>query len=100
MHPTRRRFLAQSTALAAAAVSVGSLSRAASAESQKFRAAIIGHTGRGDYGHGMDIIFNDRADCEVVALADPDDAGRAKVAARCKPAREYRDYREMLEKEK
>jgi predicted dehydrogenase len=66
----------------------------------KFRCAIIGHTGRGDYGHDVVVIFNDRDDCQVVGLADPDEAGRKKAAERCKPARQYADYREMLEKEK
>ena len=66
----------------------------------KFRAAVIGHTGRGDYGHGLDVIFNDVPGVEVVALADPDDAGRAGAAGRCRAARQYADYREMLDKEK
>ncbi|GDY22426.1 3-chlorobenzoate-3,4-dioxygenase dehydrogenase [Verrucomicrobiota bacterium] len=66
----------------------------------KLRAAILGHTGRGDYGHGMDVAFNDRPDLEVVAVADPDPAGRAKAAARTKAPRHYADYRELLENEK
>ena len=65
---------------------------------EKFRAAVIGHTGRGGFGHGLDVIFNDRADCEVVAAADPVDL--AKVAAMVEAARYYDDYREMLAKEK
>src|SRR3954466_10081966 len=48
----------------------------------------------------MDLIFNDRTDCEVVAVADPDDAGRARAAGRCRAARQYADYRQMLAKEK
>src|SRR5688500_7210264 len=64
------------------------------------RAAVIGHTGRGDYGHGLDVIFNDVPGVTVVALADPEESGRAKAAARCGAARQYANYREMLEKEK
>ena len=64
------------------------------------RAAVVGHTGRGDYGHGLDVIFNDVPGVTVVALADPDEAGRAKAATRCGAARQYANYREMLEKEK
>jgi predicted dehydrogenase len=33
-------------------------------------------------------------------VADPNEAGRAKAAARSKALRQYGDYRQMLEKEK
>ena len=53
MLPTRRHILA-----GAACLAVGALSRTViGAESAPLKAAIIGHTGRGDYGHGMDICF-------------------------------------------
>lgn len=64
------------------------------------RAAIIGHTGRGDYGHGLDVCFNGVPGVEVVAVADPDEAGRAKAAARSKARKQYADYREMLKAER
>src|SRR5688572_26687137 len=96
MRIDRRHFLVGSGALIAG-VAIGEQARAAP---EKFRAAVIGHTGRGEYGHGLDVIFTDRPDCEVVAVADPVDEGRAKAAARCKAARQYADYREMLTKEK
>ena len=40
--------------------------------SAKYKAAIIGHTGQGDYGHGLDVVYVDMPDVEVVAVADPD----------------------------
>src|SRR3982751_1321868 len=96
MLPTRRHILAGAACLAAA-----SLCRTVvGAEVAPLKAAIIGHTGRGDYGHGMDICFTNLPGVEVVALADPDEAGRAKAAVRAKAARQYADYREMLAKEK
>jgi len=61
---------------------------------------VIGHTGRGDYGHGLEGIFSNRPNAEVVALADPDSEGRAKTAAKIGAPRSYADYREMLEKER
>jgi predicted dehydrogenase len=67
---------------------------------KKFTAAIIGHSGRGDYGHGIDLIFTDRDDVELLAVADPVAEGRAKAAARSKAPRQYADYREMLAKER
>lgn len=69
------------------------------ANGEKLKAAVIGHTGHGDYGHELGVVFNDQPNIEIVAVADPDAAGRAKAAARCKAQREYADYREMLQKE-
>jgi predicted dehydrogenase len=66
----------------------------------KLRAAVIGHTGHGDYGHGLQQIFNGRGGIELVGLADPNPAGRAKVAADIGAPRTYADYRELLEKER
>src|SRR4051812_31342159 len=41
-------------------------------ESSKiYTAAIIGHTGHGDYGHSVDQIFTNREDVQVLAVADP-----------------------------
>jgi len=97
---SRREFLAI-TAGAAAAAAMGSVSGAAPA-TEALRAAVIGHTGRGDYGHGLDVVFKDVPGVEVVALADAgaDDSARAKLAARAGAARHYADYRQMLSKER
>ncbi|HYE20701.1 MAG TPA: Gfo/Idh/MocA family oxidoreductase [Tepidisphaeraceae bacterium] len=94
MSPTRRDVLAAVTA----ALVLPRFARAADAPT--YRAAVIGHTGKGDYGHGMDVVFADRPGIEVIAVADPIDAGRAKAQAKTKAARAYADFREMLEKEK
>jgi len=67
---------------------------------RKFRAATIGHTGKGNYGHELDLIFNGRANVEIVAIADPDPDGRSKAAQRTKALRHYSDYHEMLQREK
>jgi predicted dehydrogenase len=72
----------------------------AAASSVARKAAIIGHTGAGDYGHGIERIFAKLPGIEVVAVADPIDGGRAKAKAACGAARDYADYHAMLEKEK
>ena len=64
------------------------------------KAAIIGHTGAGDYGHGIERLFAGLVDVTVVAVADPDQAGRAQAQATCGAAKSYVDYREMLTKQK
>lgn len=64
----------------------------------RYRVAIIGHTGRGNYGHGIDTVwlrFPDR--CEIVGVADPDPRGRDAAASRLKAPRAFADYRQMLE---
>jgi len=70
------------------------------ADSQKLRAAIIGHTGQGDYGHSHELVFKGRENITVVALADPDEAGRARALTRTGAQRSYADYRQMLDQEK
>lgn len=65
-----------------------------------YRVAVIGRTGKGNYGHGLDTVWlnNDRA--EIVAVADEDEKGRAAAAQRLKAPKAYADYKEMLAKEK
>lgn len=87
----RRHFLALTPA---------ALALAQTPAPRPLRAAVIGHTGRGDYGHGLEKIFAGRSGIEVVALADADEAGRRKTAAALGLAKTYADYREMLSQEK
>ena len=42
------------------------------------RAGIIGDTGRGNYGHGLDTAYDGISGVEVVAVADPDPAGASR----------------------
>jgi predicted dehydrogenase len=86
----RRVFLQAGLASAAAHAAAG----------KPHRLAIIGHTGRGDYGHEWDASCRRLESVKVVAVADPVDAGRAAAMKRSGAERGYRDYREMLAKEK
>ncbi len=65
-----------------------------------FKVGIIGHTGRGNYGHYLDLAFVGVEGADIAALADPDDEGRAAAAARTGARAVYADYREMLERER
>jgi predicted dehydrogenase len=73
--------------------------------SRKYRIGIIGSTGRGGYGHGIDSVWA-RATVEsgpafeVVAIADEDPAGLAAIGQRLGVTRLYASYREMLAREK
>jgi hypothetical protein len=54
--------------------------------SPRYKAAIIGRTGGGDYGHGFDTIFEGIENVSVEAIADENEAGLAKAAQRSKTA--------------
>lgn len=66
----------------------------------RYKVAIIGSTGRGDYGHGLDAPWQHIPVCDVVAVADQDAPGRARAIERTGAKRGYADYRQMLETEK
>ena len=66
----------------------------------KRKLCVIGATGRGDYGHGLDMAFSHRSDIELVAVADATPAGLKKAADKLKAPKSYADFREMLSKEK
>jgi len=95
----RRREFIKNTAVGLTALAAGR-ARGANAKSSKYRVAVIGRTGRGDYGHGLDVVWNDIDQAEVVAVADQDPKGRAEASKRLRAPRAYADYREMLEKER
>ncbi|MCS6852290.1 MAG: Gfo/Idh/MocA family oxidoreductase [Gemmataceae bacterium] len=67
---------------------------------EKYKVAVIGRTGKGNYGHGLDVVWLTVENVEVVAVADEDPKGRAAAAARLKAPNAYADYRHMLEKER
>jgi len=67
----RRQFL-----LATAASSAGLVLRAAESK-PKYRVGVIGHTGHGNYGHGLDAMWLLMPETEIVGVADADAAGLA-----------------------
>jgi len=94
----RRDFIAASAF--ALATLPGSRKSIAAPGATKYRVAVIGRTGQGNYGHGLDVVWNGLEQVEVVAVADPDPEGRAAAAQRLQAPRNYGDYRQMLEKER
>lgn len=90
----RRQWLAGSAAMAWAAASPAILR---GAEAAKHRVAVIGHTGRGDYGHDLDKTWLDVPGAQIVAVADADEKGLAAAAKRLNAPKRFTDYRKMLE---
>jgi predicted dehydrogenase len=69
-------------------------------DGKKYRVAVIGRTGKGDYGHGLDVVWVHHPRAELVAVADENEAGRAAAAKRLGVKATYADYRKMLAAEK
>lgn len=87
----RRRFLATTSVLAA-----GIQSTAQAAADAKVQVAVIGHTGRGDFGHGLDTVWLELPETEIVAVADADAGGLEKAKKKLKIESGFSDYRTML----
>ena len=68
---------------------------------KRYRAGVIGHTGRGNYGHNLDTVYLGMEEVDLVAVADADADGLDAAGERLGvgAAARYRDYREMLERE-
>lgn len=90
----RRQFVASTVVAGFAAAA-----RAAE-DGRKLRVAVIGHTGRGDYGHGLDTMWLNVPETEIVAAADPaadgPSAGLAAALKRLDITQGFADYRRML----
>ena len=81
---------------------VGTQCQGVAAQEKKttYRVGIVGRTGRGDYGHGMDTAWLRIPQTSIVAVADDDREGLASAARRLKVDRTFRDYRKMLDQVK
>jgi len=66
----------------------------------KYRVGVIGHTDRGDYGHGLDIVWLGLPEVEFVGVADADEEGRAAAAKRLGIRQAFSDYRKLLDEAK
>ncbi|GAA5504673.1 Gfo/Idh/MocA family oxidoreductase [Novipirellula caenicola] len=89
-----RRCFAASTAAALAAMPL----RVHANDSKRWRVGVIGHTGRGDFGHGIDTVWLGLPETEIVAVADADPQGREKAKQRLRCEHAFADYRELIEK--
>jgi predicted dehydrogenase len=77
-----------------------SLAPAFQASPRKYRVAVIGHTGQGDYGHDLDKVWLDVPGAEIVAVADANEQGLAAAVKRLNAPKGYSDYRRMLDEAK
>ena len=90
----RRRFLLQSIALSSAPFVVRGKNN------KPFRVGVIGHTGRGNFGHGLDSVWKLHPRTTIAGIADAEPNGLKRAQAKLKEGKAYADYREMLDKER
>jgi len=69
------------------------------ASNKTYRIGIIGSTGKGNYGHGLDVVWKGIRHAMVAAVADDNDAGLASAVTRTGAKKGYADYRTMLDTE-
>ena len=93
MRLDRRSFLTQSLAFGSAPVIL-------LGKRNQIKVGIIGSTGRGNYGHGLDVAWKNISGAGVVAVADDNSRGRESALKRLDCKKGYEDYREMLKVEK
>ena len=67
---------------------------------EKIKVAVVGHTGRGNYGHGLDVCWREMPEVEIVGVADADEKGLAAAKSRLRTPRGFLDYRNLLEETK
>jgi predicted dehydrogenase len=61
-----------------------------------YRVAVIGRTGRGNYGHSIDVAWKTHPRAQIAGIADDDAAGLAKAGERLGCNILFADYRKML----
>lgn len=66
------------------------------AADKKWRVGVIGHTGRGNYGHGLDTMWLLIPEVEIVGVADADAKGLEGAKKKLKVSAGFADYRKML----
>lgn len=90
-NPMKRRTFV-SSALASSLLAHPAFSTGAN----KTRVAVIGYTGHGNYGHGVDSMWLDMPETEIVAVADADAKGLAGAVKKLKLTKGFADYHQML----
>lgn len=92
----RRKFLQVSTSLCALGLVPRVARTQTTATGAPLRVGVLGHTGRGNYGHGIDTLWLTLPQTKITAVADPDPQGLAAAQKRLAEAQPFSDYREML----
>ena len=68
----------------------------AQAQEKRWRVGVIGHTKRGDYGHGLHTMWLGVPETQIVGIADADSKGLESARKKVGDAPGFSDYRMML----
>lgn len=88
----RREFL---TTTAFAALNC-SIANRALAQGKRWRVGVIGHTGRGDYGHGLHTMWLAVPETQIVGVADVNPKGLEAAQKKIGEVKGFAEYRQML----
>lgn len=78
------------------AMAAGGAAAANEKTAEGLKVAVIGHTGRGGYGHGLDTMWMGVPGVKIAGVADADDGGLKSAIDRLGGVAGFGDYREML----
>ncbi|MGE5647714.1 MAG: Gfo/Idh/MocA family protein [Acidobacteriota bacterium] len=67
---------------------------------RNYRVGVIGRTGRGNYGHRLDLVWKTLPNTEVVAVADENAEGLRQASERLGVRAAYSDFQKMLRQER
>ena len=84
------------TFLSTGAVAIAAPLAAHATLKEPLRIAVIGHTGRGNFGHGLDTVWLRLPETQIVGVADRDSGGLSKALKRLKLENGFDDYQRML----
>ena len=66
----------------------------------KYRIGVLGSTGRGNYGHGLDTAWSAIPNTEVVAVSDDNPDGLRRAAEKLQIKETFSDFRTLMDKAK
>ncbi|WP_345323819.1 Gfo/Idh/MocA family oxidoreductase [Novipirellula rosea] len=89
---SRRVFVSSTAAALAAAPAL-----APASDTKPRRIGVIGHTGQGNFGHGIDTVWLELPETKIVGVADANSQGREQAKQRLGCERAFSDYREMIQ---
>jgi predicted dehydrogenase len=82
--------------LSASALALSAMLLHAQSTERTFSVGVIGHTGQGNYGHGLDTVWLKIPQTKIGAVADADPKGLAAEAKKLGGVKAYADFKVML----
>lgn len=63
---------------------------------KQYTVGVLGHTGRGNFGHGLDTVWNHLPNTKIVAVCDGNPAGLKKAQQKLQIETGFTDYHQLL----